>query len=86
MQLQAMDIQDILDGIGGHVCKAQDKHPGFAVEPETPLSLLMEEVGEACKAINEGDPQQAIYELKDAGAVIVRWIGVMEGRMNDGSR
>lgn len=83
MKLSAIRIQTILDGIGGHVCKAQDKHPSFAVEPETPLSLLMEEVGEACKAINEGDPQQALYELRDAGAVLVRWIGELEGRMRN---
>lgn len=74
------EIEKQLAGITRHTRHAVGKHPLFIPDgfTGTPLSLLMEEIGEACTAINEGDLDLARYELRDAGAVLVRWLHMLD--------
>ena len=46
--------------------------------PDKWNSLVMEEVGEAAKALNEGDPAQMMVELVQAAATIYSWLESIE--------
>ncbi len=48
--------------------------------PDKWNSLVMEEVGEAAKALNEDDPAQMMIELVQAAATIYSWIESIEHR------
>ena len=73
-----MEIQDILHDIGEQVCLAIEKHPAFIAGTATAPTILLEELGEACQAINYGDMHHAVTELRQAACVIVRWIHSIE--------
>lgn len=53
---------------------ACDKHPVFPDQPHAALSILVEEVGEVAKALNDGDMAAALFEAAQVGAVIQRFI------------
>ncbi len=52
--------------------EARKKHPHFADDINHAMSLLMEEVGELAKAINDGDVENARVEMAQVIAVLVR--------------
>lgn len=53
--------------------RARTKHPHLADSPHHFMSLLMEEVGEAAKALNDGDHEAFERELYDVGTLVQRW-------------
>lgn len=52
--------------------RARTKHPHLADSPQHFVSLLMEEVGEAAKALNDGDMEGFKRELVDAVSLVQR--------------
>lgn len=57
---------------------AVEKHPFFAQNPEHAVCLATEELGEMAKAINDGNYEQAIDEVLDTIAVLVRLKEMLE--------
>lgn len=56
------------------VREAELLHPDFVATDNDALSILVEEVGEIAKALNEGDAAHMRQEIAQAGAVIIRWL------------
>lgn len=53
---------------------ARSEHPDFVPTPMAALAILLEEVGEVAKAVNEEDATAQREELLQCGAVILRWL------------
>jgi len=59
--------------------KRQNKlHPNFGKTDSEKLMILVEEVGEVAKAIQEGDVDNLKEELVQVAAVAQRWLEGME--------
>ena len=53
---------------------ARKKHPDFTNNPFLQLSILVEEVGEVAKDLNDKELQKAVKEMAQVAAVIIRMI------------
>lgn len=60
--------------VEANTTQARKKHPAFATSNFHAVSLLMEEIGEATQALNDGDIEGFRRELIDAATVIKRII------------
>ncbi len=49
------------------------KHPLFPTPGKHPLQIVMEELGEACRAFNDGDFAHGEQELDQCMVTIRRW-------------
>ncbi len=54
------------------------KHPVFANSMESALAILMEEVGEIARAIQEKDTENIKTEIAQAAAVCIRMLDLVE--------
>lgn len=67
--------QLLIDNTTIHLHKAREKHSNFAKDKYQALSILMEEVGEIAKAINDNEKKDFIEsEIYDTIAVLIRML------------
>ena len=76
MNMEAVQA-NILGGIIAERLRQDRLHPEF---PECMrMAILVEEVGEVAKALQEGNRANLIEELQQVSAVAIRWIEHLEG-------
>lgn len=71
-----MDIIDIFNAIYKERVKQDIKHPNFPKDLR--MEVLVEEVGEVAKDLQEKNAENLKYELIQVAAVAVRWIEHLE--------
>lgn len=72
--MDAEKLNDIVELVKASTRLAELRHPEFGANP---LAVLVEEVGEVARAMQEGE-QRLEDEILDIVAVCVRWIGRIE--------
>lgn len=65
-----MELYEALRLVDTELMKAQTKHPIFARRPASQLAILVEEVGEVAKDINDGKNYKT--EVAQVAAVCLR--------------
>lgn len=68
----------IYDKLSDHALKVLERHPFFAGNKYQALSILTEEVGEAARAINDGNDTNLKEELLDVVVVCMRFFAMVE--------
>lgn len=98
-----MDIQTAVNILGVDFVKnlalefysAKKKHPQFPTSGKHPMTIIVEELGEACQAYNDGDYEHAVQEAHHTIVTLKRWIETLEvehanakgeGRCNEGGK
>ena len=53
--------------------QALEKHPAFELPGKPAAQIVMEELGELCQAMNDGDIQNALVECDHTIVTLLRW-------------
>lgn len=68
------DLLPFFEPLNLHLKSAREKHPVFATSKQEAVSILLEEVGEVARAVNEKDDEGLVSELFDVVTVCLRWL------------